>query len=135
MKAILADHNLIGQVRAIVARLEEDPWPELWAALGLRVFTLSDLGLDERTPDDVIWRRCQAEQIILITANRNQDGPDSLGAMIAHENAPTSLPVFTISVADQVLIDKEYRDRVAKRLIEYLYEIDTVRGTGRLFLP
>ena len=135
MTGILADHNLVGQVRAVVGRLEREPWPELWAALGLRFLTLSDLGLNERTPDDVIWRLCQADQLILITANRNQDGSDSLGAMILHENTPVSLPVFTISTADRVLQDDAYLDRVAKRLIEYLYEIDTIRGTGRLFLP
>lgn len=135
MTGILADHNLIGQVAAAVARCGRPPWDEFWGDLGLTPRTFADLGFDRTTPDDIIRRRCQADGLILVTANRNHDGPDSLEAVIRAENTPTSLPVFTISRADRVLDDDGYKYRVTEQLMEYLTDIDRVRGTGRLFLP
>lgn len=135
MKAILADINVVRQVWVLVARLSREPWHEFWEDLGVDVLTFRDLGLAPTTPDDILWRRCQSERVILVTANRNADGTDSLESVLRSENTPSSLPVFTLSDAQRLLLDRDYLDRSAEKLMEYLIDIDRVRGTGRLFLP
>jgi hypothetical protein len=71
----------------------------------------------------------------LITANRNKRGPDSLEAVIQHENQPDSLPVITIADSKRVLKDRQYAHTVAERLLEKLIAIDDFRGTGRIYVP
>jgi hypothetical protein len=73
--------------------------------------------------------------MILITGNRNAEGPDSLEVTLRMCNTAESLPVFTIADVDRVLNSKDYAERVVARLIDYLLEIDRYRGTGRLYLP
>jgi len=82
-----------------------------------------------------VWEACQREQVILLTANRNDDGPDSLEATIQQHNTPASLPVFTLANEQRVLRDRLYAEAVADRLLELLFDIDSYRGTGRLYLP
>lgn len=135
MKAILGDFNIEGQVRLLIAALEAEGWSELWAELGLEVMTFARLGIPGTTPDDELWRLCQREQIVLLTANRNHDGPDSLEAVIRNENRADSLPVFTLGDADRVAQSREYAVRTAVQLLDHLLRIDDLRGTGRLYLP
>jgi hypothetical protein len=135
VKAILGDYNLQGHTRLLVGLWEQEPWRLFWKSLALQLHTFPQLGLSPQTPDNEIWRLCQREQIVLLTANRNQDGPDSLEAVIRAENQPDSLPVFTISNADRLFVSRDYATRVAERLLEYLLYIDNVRGSGRLFVP
>jgi hypothetical protein len=72
---------------------------------------------------------------LLLTNNRNDDGPDSLDATIRQFNTPQSLPVFTIGDADKILDSSEYTERVVDRLFRYLLDYANILGTGRLFLP
>ena len=37
-----------------------------------------------------------AEQVVLLTTHRNDEGPESLAFTIQHQNTPQSLPVFTL---------------------------------------
>lgn len=99
------------------------------------IFSFRDLNLSQQTSDAVIWLTCQQEQMILVTANRNADGPDSLEMTLRTQNTTTSLPVFTIANAERVFHSRDYAERVALKLLEYLLDIDRVRGTGRLYLP
>jgi hypothetical protein len=133
--AILGDFNFERHVRLLVALLQAEGWGEFWAELKLEVRTFADLGIHGTTPDDELWRLCQREQIVLITANRNHDGPNSLEAVIRSENRPDSLPVFTVGDGKRVIESREYALRVAEQLLDYLLRIDTLRGTGRLYLP
>jgi Domain of unknown function (DUF5615) len=72
-----------------VRRIYTGPeWEGFWNDLGLDFLHFADIGLDPQTPDSEVWRRCQRESLVLVTANRNSDGPESLGAMIATENQP-----------------------------------------------
>jgi hypothetical protein len=96
VRGILADINVGAQVRALLLIWASDTWRELWNDLGLVVEDFPALGLAYNAPDAVIWRTCQRERLVLITANRNKRGPDSLEAVIQHENQPDSLPVITI---------------------------------------
>ena len=43
--------------------------------------------------------------------------------------------MFTVSDADQILTSRDYATRVVSQLLEYLFDLDNIRGTGRLYLP
>ena len=73
--------------------------------------------------------------VVLVTANRDDAGPESLEATIQHQNTPQSLPVFTLANDQRVLRDRQYAETVADRLIEALFDIGSYRGTGRIYLP
>jgi hypothetical protein len=120
MKGILADINVEKQRRAILAIWSSPGWRDIWSALGLSVVSFPALGLPFNSPDAVVWRTCQKEELVLITGNRNKRGPDSLEAVIQSENAPTSLPVITIADQDRVLRDRLYAEKVAESLLDYL---------------
>jgi hypothetical protein len=60
---------------------------------------------------------------------------DSLEATIQTRNRPGSLPVFTIGSVAHLRASREYADRVIDKLLDSLLRIETLRGTGRLFLP
>jgi hypothetical protein len=135
VKGILADHNVIGQVAYLVQMMQSEPWAEFWNELGLVLRRFDDLGLAITASDVEIWQRCQADELILITDNRNDESPESLSAAIRDLNTPTSLPVFTIADLDKFGSSREYEERVVVALYNYLLRIDEVRGTGRLYLP
>lgn len=135
MKAILPDNNIPGQVRVIVAILEREPLREFWVSLGLALCDFKDLGLPTSVSDAVLWHTCQHQQVVLITANRNHEGPDSLEATIRDHNTLQSLPVFTLADDQRVLRSRDYAERVALSLLDYLLDIDRARGAGRLYLP
>ena len=71
-----------------------------------------------------------------MTANRNDDGPDSLEAVIRdRESAGQPAGRHNLETPGRVLKDRLYAERVAERLLEYLMRIDEVRGAGRLYVP
>lgn len=131
MRGILADINIGLQRDALVAIWTSDVWRDLWYELGLVIQTFPALSLASDASDAVIWRLCQREGLVLITANRNKHGPDSLEAVIWAENQP----VITVANADRVLRDRRYAERVAERRFDYLMRINEVRGTGRIYVP
>ena len=114
---------------------EGPEWRDFWVDLGLELLEFRDVGLAESTPDSEIWRLCQREGLVLVTANRNDDGPDSLAAMIRNENTPESLPAITIGDQEALRSSREYGRRVAIRILEMLYDMSNYRGTGRAFVP
>ena len=135
MKGILADNDVIGQVAQLVEMMQEPEWAELWVHVGLAVLHFEDVGLPVQAADSEIWRRCQESSLILITGNRNADAPDSLTDTIRRFNTPESLRIFTIANVSRFGKSREYRERIVARLYDYLFRIDELRGTGRLFLP
>lgn len=135
MQGILADINALGYVEVLVGHMQAPDWAEFWAVLGLILKCFEDVGLSPNSTDLEIWRICQAEQLILITDNRNLDGPDSLEATIRQHNQPDCLPVFTIADLNAFRTSPLYIERVVESFYEYLLRIDEVRGTGRLYLP
>ncbi len=135
MKGLLADVNDVKQVRVLVMLMQEEPRAELWQHLALATPTFADVNLNLRATDAEVWLTCQAEELILITANRNNDGPDSLEATIQTHGTLQSLPIFTLADPNRVLSERSYAESVADRLLEYLYDIDNLRGAGRLYLP
>jgi predicted nuclease of predicted toxin-antitoxin system len=135
VKGILADNNIIGQVAHLAQRMQTEPWADFWQELHLVLRRFEDVGLAPNATDVEIWQRCQAEELILITDNRNDESPDSLTAAIRDLNTPTSLPVFTIGNLAEFVANRDYEERVLDTLYNYLLRIDDVRGTGRLYLP
>jgi hypothetical protein len=135
MRGIISDMNIKGHVGRLVDLIHATFWIDYWNRLGLVLETFDGIGLENETPDNEVWRTCQREQVVLITANRNNDGPDSLEATILAESTEVSLPVLTLADADRVLQRADYAERVVARLFEYLIDIDLYRGTGRLYLP
>lgn len=55
--------------------------------------------------------------------------------MIRDRGTVDSLPVITLADPDRITRDRLYAERAAEKLIEFLLTIDTVRGSGRLFVP
>ena len=135
MLGLLADVNAGGHLRALLIVCDGPSWRSLWAALDVHVFRLEQLGLPPSVADDVLWRACQQNNLVLLTANRNQQGSDSLGETIVRESTPQSLPVVTLADAERVLLDRAYCDRAVERFIEILMDIDLFRGSGRLWIP
>ena len=99
------------------------------------IASFDDLGLSSDASDADLWQACQTHEVVLVTANRNKDGTDSLEATISQRNQASSLPVLTDSDADQILTSRDYATRVVLQLLEFLFDLDSIRGTGRLYLP
>ncbi|MBI2804017.1 MAG: ACP S-malonyltransferase [Planctomycetes bacterium] len=135
MRAIMADNDVKGQVAILAKLLEAEPWREFWLSLNLPLWTFADVPLAVDASDAAVWHACQREQVILITGNRNKKGLDSLEATIQKHNTAPSLPVMTIADPDEVIFNRPYAHKVVEALLQYLLEIDKVRGTGRLWLP
>src|SRR5262245_64256852 len=94
VKAILADNNIARHLTVLVRILGGPDLREFWDSLHLPLTTFRELGLTEEASDAVVWQVCQREQVVLVTANRNDDGPDSLEATIRTQNTPDCLPLF-----------------------------------------
>jgi hypothetical protein len=135
VKGLVADASIQGQVEYLVQRMQADAWAEFWQALGLVLHRFEDIGFSGSSTDLEVWNVCQAEQLILITDNRNLDSEDSLEATIRRNSSPESLPVFTIADMNQFRVNSSYVERVVEVLYDYLLRIGDVRGAGRLYLP
>lgn len=128
---ILIDYNLDGDAPLLFATLVQDGWVEL---LELEFVYFRETPIEPDTADDVIWRYCQTQGMILLTNNRNKKGATSLEATIERENQPTSLPVLTIA-SPLRLKESGYPKRVAARLGEVVMYLENNLGVGRLFIP
>jgi hypothetical protein len=135
VRGIIADVNIEGHVDRLMDVIRATVWSDFWNDLGLGLEVFGSIGLASNARDAEVWRTCQQEQLVLITANRNSNDPDSLEAVIRSEGLPTSLPVLTIGEAKEVFRSSHYAERVAARMLEILDEIDHYRGAGRLYLP
>jgi hypothetical protein len=135
MTAIMADHDIEGQMQLLLRLLISAEWHALWTELAVQVESFTSLGVPINTPDASLWQLCQARQIILITGNRNEAEPASLEATIQAANTPISLPVLTISEPQRILSSRAYAQQVVERLVEYLIDVENLRRTGRLYLP
>lgn len=128
----LIDHNLKGHALLLFGAIASQGWLDI---LPIRFVTFTETELSIDSDDRVVWRLAQKNQMILLTANRSMKGKDSLEQVMREENTPTSLPVITIANADRLLNDPEYRGRCIERLIEIILDIDSYRGTRRIFIP
>lgn len=72
---VLVDYNLTGYVVLFQGTLASEGWLDL---LSVRFVTLKEAGLAVDSNDRIIWRFAQSNQMLLLTANRNAKGKDSL---------------------------------------------------------
>ena len=135
MPAIMADHDIEGHLQVLLRILTADEWREFWSELAYPIESFESLGLPYHTSDAELWQVCQARQIVLMTGNRSKAEPDALEAIIERCNTPSSLPVLTVGDPKRLLRSRDYAQRVAERLLEYLVDVENLRGTGRLYLP
>ena len=103
--------------------------------MGCEIESFDRLGLPHDTPDTELWELCQESGIVLVTGNRNAEGVDSLENAIETLGTPQSLPVVTIGDPDRLLRDRQYAQRAAAQLFEYLLDLENLRGAGRLYVP
>jgi hypothetical protein len=135
MRGLLADYNVTGHLRALVTACRHPDWRELWDSFEIGAWTFADFALDSAMRDTALWKFCQREQLILITANRNADSHDSLTVAIAELGTLECLPVFTLADGGRILTDREYCRRCAIRVMELILDLNRIRGSGRVFIP
>jgi hypothetical protein len=131
MLAILADHDIEGQGRLLWDILAAEGWPGL---LELRLVIFAEAGLTITASDRAVWRYAQQNAMLLLTANRTMNDPDSLEQTLRDENSASSLPVIIVGDANKVYA-RAYRDSCATRLVEIIMDLDNYRGVGRVFIP
>jgi len=129
---VLIDHNLRGHAEIMLGNIASQGWLEI---LPIRFVTFKEMNLPINSNDRVVWRLAQANQMILLTANRSMKGEDSLEQVLREENRLDSLPVITIGDADRFLADRAYRNLCIDRILEILIDIEIWMGVGRLFVP
>lgn len=128
---VLVDYNLKGYVVLMQGTLAAEGWLDI---LSIRFLMLEEVGLAVDSSDRIIWQFAQSNQMLLLTANRNAKGEDSLEQTIREEGTPISLPVVTIGNLER-LIEREYREQCLVRLAEIVLDIENYLGVSRLFIP
>lgn len=127
----LIDHNLIGEIDLLTGALLATGWLTL---VEIQLVTFAEVELPYDLDDHSLWRFVQMRGMILLTENRNMDGPDSLEETMRRECEPTFLPVVTIS-SRRRLGDVHYRRHCAERLIEIVIDLERYRGVSRVYIP
>jgi hypothetical protein len=136
INGLMMDNHATAYVRYLIRLLtEDDTYRQFWEGLQCRLLTLESCGLEASSPDSLIWHYCQREQVVLVTANRNSEGPDSLEETIKNHNLPTSLPVVTLANVARIGSEHSYAVHTAEVLLQYLVDIESVRGSGRIYVP
>jgi hypothetical protein len=127
----LVDYNLDGYALIFLGILTKLGWLEL---IAVEFVTFREVGLPIDSSDRVVWRYAQAHQMLILTANRNMKGDDSLEQVMREENTEQAFPVVTIGSLER-FSEPEYRERYVERLIEIIVDIAQYKGVGRLFIP
>ncbi len=127
----LVDYNIDGYALVFLGILTKLGWIEL---ISIRFLTFREVGLSMESSDRIVWHYAQENRMMILTANRNMKGEDSLEQVMREENTANSFPVLTIGSLDR-LEETDYRERCVERLIEIVLDIDNYKGAGRLFIP
>ncbi len=135
MLRIMSDNDVQGHVSRLMDICQSATWAELWRDLECVLCTFEDLSLRADASDTTIWQTCQDNEVLLITGNRNAEGPESLEVTIGQRNTADCLPVLTLADPDRIGRDVQYTGLVVERLFDILIDVDVLRGTGRLYLP
>lgn len=127
----LVDYNLDGYALIFLGILTKHGWLQF---LSIKFITFREAGLLMDSSDRIVWDYAQANQMSVLTANRNMKGKNSLEQIIREENQPDSFPVVTIGDLNR-LDEFDYREQCVDRLIEITLDIENYRGVGRVFIP
>jgi predicted nuclease of predicted toxin-antitoxin system len=129
---VLVDHNLRGHSIVLAGSLAASGWLDL---ISIRFVLFEEVGLEVNSDDRIVWQCAQANEMILLTANRSMKGKDSLEQVMREENTAISLPVITIGNIDRLLAEPGYRDRCVNRLVDIIVDLEDYRGARRIFIP
>ena len=132
---LMSDNDVQGQVSRLMDICQLPPWCEFWQAMDCTLYNFADLNLSNDATDAEIWHACQEKGVVLITGNRNAEGPNSLEATIRSRSNSRCLPVLTLADPNRILYDRAYASLVVERLFDVLVDIEEVLGVGRLYLP
>lgn len=127
----LIDHNIEGYARILLSSIASQGWLEL---ISINFISFKDIDLSTSSSDRIVWCVAQENKMILLTANRNMDGEDSLEQVLREENSLDSLPIITIGSVER-LNEPNYRERCVDRILEIVLDIENVIGVGRLYIP
>jgi len=132
---LLADNDVEGHLHRLLSLIQSEGWHDLWIDLEVTIHTFESLDLPRNATDAVLWHECQPRQLLILTANRNAKGQDSLELTLRDHNSPDCLPVLTLTNDQRVMRDRDYALRVVERMLNCLIDLENLRGTGRQFLP
>ncbi len=138
MRGLLTDVNVQGHLAYLVRLLSAAELLPFLNESGIELVTFRDLNLHPETSDRELWELCQRDGWVLLTENRNHDGPDSLGITIAESWQPGHLPVLTLSNKTRFERDPRYAQQVANDVAELLYGIQVngeYRESPRINVP
>ena len=107
MITVLLDNDISGHQALFTGTVYSTGWAEYHL---VHFITLIEAGLTNDALDRDIWRYCQSHSFLFLTANRNQDNPDSLEQTLRDEHREDALRVVTLS-DPQRLIEPVYRER------------------------
>ncbi|WP_026796069.1 MULTISPECIES: DUF5615 family PIN-like protein [Planktothrix] len=127
----LVDFNLDGYAVVLLGILIKRGWLDL---INIEFVTFREAGLSKNSSDRVVWDYAQANQMMVLTANRNMKGKDSLEQVMRDHNSLSSFPIVTIGDISRI-DETEYREQCVDRLVEIAINIDNYMGVGRLFIP
>jgi len=131
-------------IKILVDRNMEGPASILWGMLGfegwlsffpLRLQSLIEMGLPDNSTDQAVWNLAQTQEMILLTGNRSLEPGDTLERIIRQYNTPSTLPVLSITQSDLITYDRHYQELCLDRLLEILENLESYKGSGRIFLP
>jgi hypothetical protein len=137
MRGLLADVNVQGHSLYLRRLLQSlDLW-DLLIELGLIFATFRDFRLPGDLDDRTLWSFCQREGWVLFTANRNDEGPNSLHATLMESWIEGSLPVLTLANKVTFERDRAHAERVAADVAELLFGIAQLqyRDQARIYVP
>jgi hypothetical protein len=128
----LIDYNLQKYAAILLGKIANEGWLDL---IIIRFVFFSDVDLLTDSDDRSVWRLAQSSRMILLTANRNMKGEDSLEQVLREENMNDSLPIVTIANLDRFSKESNYRSRCADRIIDIVLNIEDYMGSGRIYIP
>ncbi len=128
---ILVDYNLNRQALLLSGSLLNGGWLNL---VSIQLVTFAEIGLPPNSNDRIVWQFAQTNRMLLMTANRNARGEDSLEQVMRKDNTPHSFPIITIANPER-LNEYDYRESCVEKLVEIVIDIQDYMGVGRLFIP
>ena len=128
----LIDYKLQKYAAILLGKIANDGWPDL---IPIRFTFFNELDLPTDSNDRLVWQLSQKNRMILMTANRNMKGEDSLEQVLREDNTSDSLPVITIANLDRFSKEASYRSRCADSIVEIVLNIENYMGSGRIFIP
>lgn len=137
MLSLLADTNVQRHATYLRRLLERWGLLQILEDSEIQFLTFADVGLPRDLSDRLLWGRCQDDQFVLLTENRNDDTNDSLPSTLRENWKPGDLPVITIADKTRFELDADYRERVVADVAELLFGIaqGEYRDLDRIYVP